>query len=97
MMAVRSGTDTYQNCFFDFLPYAAGKVTACPIMNSISHAAASVTVAGKAAAAPSGAAVLPGRIRVTEAGRPFIRNICMAFDARLWRSAPQSQLFSKAI
>lgn len=41
--------------------------------------------------------ILPGRIQVTEAGRPFIRNICMAFDARLWRKAPQSQLFSKAI
>lgn len=42
-------------------------------------------------------AVLPGRIQVTEKGRPFIRNICMAFDARLWRKAPQSELFSRAI
>lgn len=42
-------------------------------------------------------ALLPGKIQVTAAGRPFIRNICMAFDARLWRKAPQSQLFSKAI
>lgn len=41
--------------------------------------------------------ILPGRITVTEEGRPFIRNICMAFDARLWRRAPQSQLFSRAI
>ncbi|HEY1165937.1 MAG TPA: coproporphyrinogen III oxidase, partial [Chitinophaga sp.] len=42
-------------------------------------------------------ALLPGKIQVTEEGRPFIRNICMAFDARLWRKAPQSQLFSQAI
>jgi oxygen-independent coproporphyrinogen-3 oxidase len=36
-------------------------------------------------------------VSVTEKGRPFIRNICMAFDARLWRKLPQSQLFSNAI
>jgi oxygen-independent coproporphyrinogen-3 oxidase len=36
-------------------------------------------------------------VSVTEKGRPFIRNICMAFDARLWRKLPQSQLFSAAI
>ncbi|WP_143309360.1 oxygen-independent coproporphyrinogen III oxidase [Chitinophaga vietnamensis] len=41
--------------------------------------------------------VLPGKVVVTPAGRPFIRNICMAFDARLWRKLPDSQLFSKAI
>lgn len=34
---------------------------------------------------------------VTEKGRPFIRNICMAFDARLKRSKPETQLFSKTI
>lgn len=38
-----------------------------------------------------------GGVSVTEKGRPFIRNICMAFDARLWRKLPQSQLFSNAI
>jgi oxygen-independent coproporphyrinogen-3 oxidase len=38
-----------------------------------------------------------GSVTVTEKGRPFIRNICMAFDARLWRKLPQSQLFSNAI
>jgi oxygen-independent coproporphyrinogen III oxidase len=37
------------------------------------------------------------RCRVTEAGRPFLRNVCMAFDARLARSAPGTQLFSKTI
>jgi oxygen-independent coproporphyrinogen-3 oxidase len=34
---------------------------------------------------------------VTEEGRPFLRNICMAFDARLARQAPSTQLFSKTI
>ncbi len=34
---------------------------------------------------------------VTEKGRPFLRNICMAFDARLTRQAPATQLFSKTI
>jgi len=36
-------------------------------------------------------------IRVHEAGKPFIRNICMALDARLWRNKPQTQLFSSTI
>lgn len=35
--------------------------------------------------------------RVRESGRPFLRNICMAFDARLSKQAPQTQLFSKTI
>jgi oxygen-independent coproporphyrinogen-3 oxidase len=35
--------------------------------------------------------------RVTPAGRPFLRNVCMAFDARLVRQAPATQLFSKTI
>jgi oxygen-independent coproporphyrinogen-3 oxidase len=34
---------------------------------------------------------------VNEKGRPFLRNICMAFDARLRRQAPTTQLFSKTI
>lgn len=41
--------------------------------------------------------VLPKGISVTVKGRPFIRNICMAFDARLWKQLPQTQLFSKTI
>jgi oxygen-independent coproporphyrinogen-3 oxidase len=41
--------------------------------------------------------ILPREIRVTDKGKPFVRNICMAFDARLWRNQPQSQLFSNAI
>ena len=35
--------------------------------------------------------------QVSEKGRPFLRNICMAFDARLARQAPATQLFSKTI
>ncbi len=34
------------------------------------------------------------QIRVTEKGRPFVRNICMAFDLRLQQSKPETQLFS---
>ena len=36
-------------------------------------------------------------IFVTNAGKPFIRNICMAFDLRLKRKAPETQLFSTTI
>ncbi|VFM95410.1 MAG: oxygen-independent coproporphyrinogen-3 oxidase [Candidatus Kentron sp. G] len=38
-----------------------------------------------------------GRLRVTEEGRAFVRNICMALDARLWRNEPATQIFSQAI
>lgn len=41
--------------------------------------------------------VKPRKVQVTAKGKPFIRNICMAFDARLWRQVPHSQLFSKSI
>jgi oxygen-independent coproporphyrinogen-3 oxidase len=34
---------------------------------------------------------------VTEKGRAFLRNVCMAFDARLVRKAPETSLFSKTI
>jgi len=37
----------------------------------------------------------PDGCRVTEAGRGFLRNICMAFDARLARHSPERQLFSQ--
>jgi oxygen-independent coproporphyrinogen-3 oxidase len=36
-------------------------------------------------------------IQVTDAGKPFIRNICMAFDLRLKRKTPETQLFSMTI
>lgn len=35
--------------------------------------------------------------QVLPEGRAFLRNICMAFDARLVRKAPATQLFSKTI
>ena len=39
----------------------------------------------------------PNKLRITEQGKPFIRNICMAFDLRLKRKKPQTQLFSMTI
>jgi oxygen-independent coproporphyrinogen-3 oxidase len=39
----------------------------------------------------------PRGCRVTERGRPFLRNICMAFDARLARRLPEKQLFSRTV
>ena len=41
--------------------------------------------------------VEPFACEVTERGRPFIRNVCMAFDARLARHAPDAQLFSRTV
>lgn len=39
----------------------------------------------------------PGNLSVKRIARPFVRNVCMAFDAKLWRSIPQSQIFSTVI
>lgn len=36
-------------------------------------------------------------IQITEKGKPFIRNICMAFDLRLKRKAPETELFSMTV
>lgn len=36
-------------------------------------------------------------VRVTERGKPFLRNIAMAFDARLRRARPEEAVFSKSI
>ena len=36
-------------------------------------------------------------IVVTDVGKPYVRNICMAFDLRLKRKAPQTALFSMTI
>lgn len=36
-------------------------------------------------------------IKVTEAGKPFVRNICMAFDLLLKRKTPDTALFSMTI
>lgn len=38
-----------------------------------------------------------GTITITEKGKPFVRNICMAFDLRLIRKAPETKLFSMTI
>lgn len=37
------------------------------------------------------------KLVVTEKGKPFVRNICMAFDAKLIRNKPTTQLFSMTI
>ena len=37
------------------------------------------------------------KILVTEKGKPYVRNICMAFDLRLKRKAPETALFSMTI
>ncbi|QBZ98936.1 oxygen-independent coproporphyrinogen III oxidase [Flavobacterium sangjuense] len=39
----------------------------------------------------------PHTLTVTEKGKPFVRNICMAFDLRLKRNAPKTQLFSMTV
>jgi oxygen-independent coproporphyrinogen-3 oxidase len=36
-------------------------------------------------------------LKVPEKGRPYIRNICMAFDLRLIRNKPTTRLFSMTI
>lgn len=37
------------------------------------------------------------KLTVNEAGKPFVRNICMAFDLRLKRNSPNTQLFSMTV
>lgn len=37
------------------------------------------------------------QLSVTEAGRPFVRNVCMAFDLLLHRKAPEKRVFSMTI
>lgn len=39
----------------------------------------------------------PEGLTITEAGRPFVRNLCMAFDLRLWQNQPKTQIFSMTI
>lgn len=38
-----------------------------------------------------------GRLRITKKGRPFVRNVCMAFDLPLQKKSPETQLFSMTI
>lgn len=37
------------------------------------------------------------KIEVTEAGKTFIRNVCMAFDLRLQRNIPETKIFSMTV
>ena len=39
--------------------------------------------------------IKPYQLKIKKAGKPFIRNICMAFDARYWKNQPEGQLFSQ--
>jgi len=39
----------------------------------------------------------PFELRITEKGRPFVRNICMALDSRLWKSQPKTTIFSSTV
>lgn len=41
--------------------------------------------------------LFPYRLVITEKGKAFIRNICMAFDARLAENRPKEKTFSQAI
>ncbi|WP_121666928.1 oxygen-independent coproporphyrinogen III oxidase [Mesonia aquimarina] len=36
-------------------------------------------------------------LEITEKGRPFVRNICMAFDLRLQENKPETRLFSMTV
>lgn len=36
-------------------------------------------------------------LKITEKGRPFVRNVCMAFDLLLQRHQPETQLFSMTV
>ncbi|MDR6301565.1 oxygen-independent coproporphyrinogen III oxidase [Mesonia maritima] len=37
------------------------------------------------------------KLEITEKGRPFVRNICMAFDLRLQENKPETRLFSMTV
>ncbi|WP_298153350.1 oxygen-independent coproporphyrinogen III oxidase [Flavobacterium sp.] len=41
--------------------------------------------------------VTAGGLRITEKGKPFVRNVCMAFDLRLRRSNQDTMLFSMTV
>jgi oxygen-independent coproporphyrinogen III oxidase len=36
-------------------------------------------------------------LKVSEKGRPFIRNVCMPLDARMWRDKDKKVTFSKTV
>ncbi|SHJ66723.1 oxygen-independent coproporphyrinogen III oxidase [Pseudozobellia thermophila] len=39
----------------------------------------------------------PKSVRITEKGRPFVRNVCMAFDQYLQRQSPNTRVFSMTV
>ncbi len=41
--------------------------------------------------------IIGSRLILTDKGRPFLRNACVAFDVRLRRASPQTQIFSLAL
>lgn len=41
--------------------------------------------------------ILPNQIKVKDKGKPFVRNICMAFDVLLHKNQPEKRLFSMTI
>lgn len=41
--------------------------------------------------------ITPFSVQVTPAGKAFLRNICMAFDARYWAKVPNGRVFSQAV
>lgn len=38
--------------------------------------------------------IISNKIEVTDAGKPFLRNICLAFDERYWAKVPSANVFS---
>lgn len=42
-------------------------------------------------------AINKSEIAIAPAGSPFLRNVCMAFDDRLWQRQPETCLFSSAV
>ncbi|SNR41208.1 oxygen-independent coproporphyrinogen-3 oxidase [Maribacter sedimenticola] len=41
--------------------------------------------------------ITEGNLKITEKGRPFVRNVCMAFDLPLQKKAPETKLFSMTV
>lgn len=41
--------------------------------------------------------IISNTISVTEKGRPFVRNVCMALDMHLYRKEPETRLFSMTV
>ena len=39
----------------------------------------------------------PFQMKVTEIGKPFIRNICLTLDTHYWAKQPKKELFSKVV